>query len=129
MEKLRRTLAIGIGATAVVIFVVSTTSAKESTTKPDAPHATTSAAEEQEKRHFTVGCEKPGDSANFSWEEGNVTTTVYYNNHCSHAVKVTAHLHDLADFTECLTVKAGKKDKKIYRLGPAGKLYKLTRGC
>jgi hypothetical protein len=63
-------------------YPVSTTSAKESTTKSGASHATPSAAEEQEKRHFTVGYEKPGDSANFSWEEGNVTTTVYYNNHC-----------------------------------------------
>jgi hypothetical protein len=71
----------------------------------------------------------PGDTANFSWVEGNLATTVYYNNHCSHAVKITAHLSDLADFTKCLTVKAGMKDKRVYRLGENGKLYKLTRGC
>jgi len=125
MEKLRITLAIGIGTTVIIILLVSTASATEAANEPAAPRA----AEDQEKRHFTVACEMPGDTANFSWVKGNLATTVYYNNHCSHAVKVTAHLGDLADFTKCVTVKAGMKDKRVYRLGQNGKLYKLTRGC
>ena len=129
MEKLRITLAIGIGTTVIIVLLVSTISATEAANESAALQGADSAAGDQEKRHFTVACEMPGDTANFSWVEGNLATTVYYNNHCSHAVKVTAHLADLADFTKCLTVKAGMKDKKIYRLGQNGKLYKLTRGC
>ena len=129
MEKLRITLAIGIGTTVIIVLLVSTISATEAANESAALQGADSAAGDQEKRHFTVACEMPGDTANFSWVEGNLATTVYYNNHCSHAVKVTAHLGDLADFTKCLTVKAGMKDKKIYRLGQNGKLYKLTRGC
>ena len=129
MEKLRITLAIGIGTTVIIVLLVSTISATEAANESAALQGADSAADDQEKRHFTVACEMPGDTANFSWVEGNLATTVYYNNHCSHAVKVTAHLGDFADFRKCLTVKAGMKDKKIYRLGQNGKLYKLTRGC
>lgn len=125
MEKLRITLAIGIGATVIITLLMRPASAAEGANELAAPRA----AEDQEKRHFTVACEMPGDTANFSWVEGNLATTVYYNNHCSHAVKVTAHLSDLADFPKCVTVKAGMKDKRVYRLGQNGKLYKLTRGC
>lgn len=129
MEKLRITLAIGIGTTVIILLLVSTAPAIEAANESAAPQNAYTAAEDQEKRHFTVACEIPGDTANFSWVEGNLATTVYYNNHCSHAVKVTAHLRDLADFTKCVTVKAGMKDKRVYRLSENGKLYKLTRGC
>jgi len=129
MEKLRITLAIGIGTTVIIILLVSTASATGTENEPVAPEGADSAAEDQEIRHFTVACEMPGDTANFSWVEGNLATTLYYNNHCSHPVRVTAHLGDLPDFTKCLTVKAGMKDKRVYRLGQNGKLYKLTRGC
>ncbi|MBN9133827.1 MAG: hypothetical protein J0H48_10745 [Nitrosospira multiformis] len=124
MEKLRITLATGIGTTVIILLLVSTVSAIEAVNEPAAPRA----AKDQE-RHFTIACEMPGDTANFSWVEGNLATALYYNNQCSHPVKVTAHLGDLADFTKCLTVKAGMKDKRVYRLSQNGKLYRLTRGC
>ena len=129
MEKLRITLAIGIGTTVIIVLLLSTISATDAANESAALQGADSAAGDQEKRHFTVACEMPGDTANFSWVEGNLATTVYYNNHCPHAVKVTAHLGDLPDFTKCPTVKAGMKDKRVYRLGQNGKLYKLTRGC
>ena len=91
MEKLRITLAIGIGTTVIIVLLVSTISATEAANESAALQGADSAAGDQEKRHFTVACEMPGDTANFSWVEGNLATTVYYNNHCSHAVKVTAH--------------------------------------
>ncbi|WAS96682.1 hypothetical protein [Nannocystis punicea] len=88
--------------------------------------------DEQERRGFTVACDKPqDDGANFSWKEGEGSTTIYYHNHCPHPVKVTIHASDGVgvDYSECWKVKAGKKGKREIKTSPFGEFHRLTRGC
>jgi len=113
------------------MLAVHSVSATEATPAPTAPSAA-DPGDKQEKRGFTVACDKPGGSgANFSWEEGDFSTTIYYHNNCSHAVKVTIHASDGVgvDYSECWKVKAGKKGKNEIKTSPFGEFHKLTRGC
>ncbi|MDC0675670.1 hypothetical protein [Nannocystis radixulma] len=113
------------------MFAVHSVSATEAAPAPTAPPAA-EPGDKQEKRGFVVACDKPGDGlANFSWEEGAGSTTIYYHNNCSHAVKVTIHASDGVgvDYSECWKVKAGKKGKKEIKTSPFGEFHKLTRGC
>ncbi|MFG2226353.1 hypothetical protein [Streptomyces sp. NPDC048644] len=60
---------------------------------------------------YTVACNSPGDTANFHYKEGTVHTTVYFNNHCTHAVNVKV---SAADAHRCLTTEAGEKGNRLY---------------
>ncbi|MCP9212880.1 hypothetical protein [Streptomyces cucumeris] len=94
--------------------------------KPGTPSGTVSAAAE----NYTVACNTPGDTANFSWKSGTVNTTVYFNNHCGHSVNITLEITDLeGPQNHCLTTEAGEKGKKKYQTGASGSITHVSRGC
>lgn len=72
-------------------------------------------------------CSKPaGQKANYSWSDGIETTTVYYNNHCSQALKVTLHRTGtpFGNILTCWSTPTKKGSIKfIYGLSA------ITKGC
>jgi hypothetical protein len=69
----------------------------------------------------------PSTQANYSWADGTATTTVYYNNHCSHKVDVTLHFITTTGsiVNKCWHTPAGKNHKVWnYR-----DLNDITKGC
>ncbi|CAM3587201.1 hypothetical protein NOGI109294_04120 [Nocardiopsis gilva] len=79
---LKKMAAAGIiAATATTMFAATPASAAEAATKGTV--------------RFSFGCNGSTKArANFSYNEGTVSTTVYYNNHCSHSVRVTVNMAD-----------------------------------
>ncbi|MFJ8944193.1 hypothetical protein ACIRG4_13195 [Streptomyces sp. NPDC102395] len=55
---------------------------------------------------------------NTSYEPGNNTVTVYYNNHCNHSVKYRVEFFDTKNqenhMSNCVTVPAGVKSHKKF---------------
>lgn len=137
MENLARTspaIAIVGAAALAIMFAVGSVSATEPPSAPTLAAAATApdaeTRDDDEKKKFSVKCKSGDKKANFSWVEGTVTTRVYYNNHCSHAVKVTVHTGDIqGDYAECWTVKADSKSSKKFQQGMAGTFKGLTKGC
>ncbi|MBG0816953.1 hypothetical protein [Planomonospora sp. ID82291] len=63
----------------------------------------------------SAACASPsGEKINVSWGDGNVTTTVYYNNHCNQkrAVKLQFVRENGTIFYKCFTVGAKSKGSK-----------------
>lgn len=126
----------GAGA-AMALLVTPTTPAMAQTTAAaqssvSAAKAATSASDAQGKpRRKSVKCIKPkGNKARYSWGNGNVSTTVYFNNHCSHRVYVTLHFKSfLGTQKRCLATNGGTKGKKKIHHGAVWNLKKITRGC
>ncbi|WP_431869902.1 hypothetical protein [Nocardiopsis eucommiae] len=67
-----------------------------------------------------------GNKVNFSWSNGIVTTTLYYNNHCSHDQRVTVKLRGAVVPSVCLVTKAGTKSNVRYN---ATAITDVTKGC
>ncbi|MEV0406414.1 hypothetical protein [Actinoallomurus sp. NPDC050550] len=56
---------------------------------------------------------------NYSYARGNVTVTVYYNNHCSHAMHIAGDKQTSRGTIEqfgCFTAPAYKKSKHVFRV-------------
>jgi hypothetical protein len=63
--------------------------------------------------------------ANYFWDAGIQTTSVYYNNHCSHEVKVTlTFVSNPGSRTECWSTPRGKGEQE-FTMG----LTDITKGC
>ncbi|MEV6239046.1 hypothetical protein [Lentzea sp. NPDC051838] len=63
----------------------------------------------------SAACASPdGQKINISWGDGNVTTTVYYNNHCNQARAIELEFvrENGTIFTKCFVAPAKKKDNK-----------------
>ena len=93
-------------------------------------------ADEDGVRRFTVACDKPGKTANYSFDDDNdQSVTVYFNNHCNHKVRVSVHIELItpypqpSGYTECLTTNGGTKGKKKFWFPGTYHVTKLTRGC
>lgn len=115
---LKKMAAAGIiAATATTMFAATPASAAEAATKGTV--------------RFSFGCNGSTKArANFSYNEGTVSTTVYYNNHCSHSVRVTVNMADASGQNiHCLKVPAHKKGSKKYRQGLSGTFKGLSKGC
>lgn len=81
----------------------------------------------------SLSCSSPsGNKSNYSWENGNISTTVYFNNHCSHKVNAQLRIFDSeigGAYYECLSTNGGTKGKKKFNIGATGSITKITRGC
>jgi hypothetical protein len=69
--------------------------------------------------------------ANFSWEPGGSSTTVYYNNHCNKGKTITVYYMngDFVDTYECLTAPPWTKGKEKFEYGAIGKFKTVRKGC
>ncbi|MEO3867324.1 hypothetical protein ABGB18_00685 [Nonomuraea sp. B12E4] len=89
----------------------------------------------QLKDGYTVLCsDGSGDLANFSWTNGTTSATVYYNNHCAHAVNVTVSTIDVdfptdSPWNRCLTTSAHSTGSKKFGYLFGGSIYHVSRGC
>jgi hypothetical protein len=129
----------GAGVALTLLFTPATP-AMAQTTEADqssvsAVKAATSASAAQGKvKRKSVKCKRPkGNKSRYSWKDGNISTTVYFNNHCSHRVGVTLHFDSMAgdnwSWKACLKTNGGTKGRKKYRHVPADRLIKITKGC
>jgi hypothetical protein len=95
---------VGIAATMVVVFTATSL-----TSRADAAVHRKSAA-----------CTSPkGQKINISWGDGNVTTTVYFNNHCAQkrAIWLQFVHEDHTSFHKCITVNAKTSGRKKIEYG------------
>lgn len=63
----------------------------------------------------SAACTSPkGQKINISWGDGNVSTTVYFNNHCAQKrfVKLQFVRENHTTFNKCITVNPKTKGKK-----------------
>lgn len=63
----------------------------------------------------SAACASPsGQKINISWGDGNVTTTVYYNNHCNQARAIELEFvrENGTIFNKCFVAPAKKKGNK-----------------
>ncbi|GII90092.1 hypothetical protein [Sinosporangium siamense] len=76
----------------------------------------------------SVACSSPrGKRANYSWGNGNTSTTIYFNNHCSHKVSVTITFQSyMAPIRKCMTVNPKTQGKKKWQFG---KVLRFAKGC
>ncbi|MDP4511545.1 hypothetical protein [Nonomuraea turcica] len=80
----------------------------------------------------SIKCTSPkGAKANYSWGDGSMTVTVYFNNHCRHRVPAKVHIKNSVggSYTECLVTNGGTKGRKKFHIGLAGTLTEITKGC
>lgn len=76
-------------------------------------------------------CSSPsGKKINISWGDGNVTTTVYYNNHCNQ--KRAIELEFVKESGElvykCVVAPANTQDNKVVQHGMPNKVTILSGG-
>ncbi|SDC41169.1 hypothetical protein [Actinokineospora iranica] len=87
----------------------------------------------QDTHRASIACAKPkGEKANYSWGDGNISVTVYFNNHCSHKVDagiVTQNATDGTYSIRCMTTNGGTKGKKKFNIGALNKVVKIQKGC
>jgi len=85
----------------------------------------------QAVKRKSINCIRPsGKKTNYSWEDGNTSTTVDFNNHCSHRVYATVHFDGPAGAREeCLATNGGTDGRKKFRKGLAESLTKITKDC
>jgi hypothetical protein len=101
-----RVLAVAAGITAMIVPVFTATSL---TTTADAAVHRKSAA-----------CTSPkGKKINISWGDGNVSTTVYFNNHCAQkrAIWLQFVRENHTSFHKCVTVNPKTSGKKKIEYG------------
>ncbi|WP_330287410.1 hypothetical protein [Streptomyces sp. NBC_00576] len=68
------------------------------------------------------GCDNSSKRVNFSYTPGTVTTTVYYNNHCSYTVRAAARIEnkDGAISHDCFSIPAGNSSHIKFQQGALG---------
>ncbi|MFG1968947.1 hypothetical protein ACGFJC_06455 [Nonomuraea fuscirosea] len=105
--------------------------APASATAATAGTTTAATSRTQAVERDSVRCIKPsGKKTNYSWSDGNSSTTVYFNNHCSHRVYAQLHFKGPAGTRkECLATNGGTKGKKKFHKGLAENLTNITRDC
>ncbi|GAA1579583.1 hypothetical protein GCM10009678_72870 [Actinomadura kijaniata] len=84
------------------------------------------------KHKKSAKCKTPrGKKINISWGDGNVTTTVYYNNHCkqTRGIKLQFVKQNGEIKNVCKNAKARKKDKLKYDNGMPNKVTILAGKC
>ncbi|TDE58156.1 hypothetical protein E1295_05970 [Nonomuraea mesophila] len=81
---------------------------------------------------LSIPCGKPpvAGRANFSYNPGSASVTVYYNNHCNHmvAVQVLAFSGSEDQYT-CIQAPPHTKSSKKVSYGLAGSFQWLKKGC
>jgi hypothetical protein len=86
----------------------------------------------QAEHTASLKCSKPsGNRANYSWNDGSTTVTVYFNNHCSHKVDAKLTMKNPLSghtYTRCMTTNGGTKGSDSFVVGEFY-LEKITKGC
>lgn len=116
------------------VFAALMTPSANAVTQPEGPSAKVAAApaSAQDVERASLKCSSPsGAATNYSWGTGSSdSTTVYFNNHCSH--KMDALLHFEAGggqkTTRCMTTNGGTQGKKRFTV-TRYHLKKITKGC
>lgn len=103
----------GVGAAFAMLTVPSVASA--SAQSPAQSPAQSSAAQALSAHRKSASCTSPkGKKINVSWGDGNVSTTVYFNNHCNQKrwieLKFVKQSHDF--FWKCIGVNGKTSGKK-----------------
>lgn len=78
----------------------------------------------------SAACKSPkGQKINISWGDGNVSTTVYYNNHCAQkrAINLEFVHENHTSFDKCFTANAKTKSKKKIQYGQPNKVTFVTK--
>jgi hypothetical protein len=101
-----RTLAVVVGTAAMIVPVFTATSL-------------TLTAEAAVHRKSAACTSPKGQKINISWGDGNVTTTVYFNNHCAQkrAIKLQFVRENHTSFDKCITVNAKTSGRKKIQYG------------
>ncbi|WP_329182311.1 hypothetical protein OG754_40710 (plasmid) [Streptomyces decoyicus] len=117
-------------AAAVGALTVAGAPAADAATTASGSHAGSVSTTDSGSGHFKVSCHKAHKKANFSWHEGSVFTKIYFNNHCSHQVKVRVHMTDASrPSSTCMKVNRKTKGSHNFHHGLTGHITKLTKGC
>ncbi|MEV5890167.1 hypothetical protein [Nonomuraea fuscirosea] len=137
MTDRKLTAALVTCGAAAVLLSAPATAATAGTTTTSTGTATgtstsaTATSLTQAVERDSVRCIKPsGKKTNYSWSDGNSSTTVYFNNHCSHRVYAQLHFKGPAGTRkECLATNGGTKGKKKFSKGLAENLTNITKDC
>jgi hypothetical protein len=73
----------------------------------------------------SAACTSPkGQKINISWGQGNVSTTVYFNNHCAQkrAIELEFVRENHTSFNKCITVNPKTKGRKKIGYGNPNKV-------
>jgi hypothetical protein len=73
----------------------------------------------------SAACTSPkGQKINISWGQGNVSTTVYFNNHCAQkrAIELEFVRENHTSFSKCITVNPKTKGRKKIGYGNPNKV-------
>jgi len=79
----------------------------------------------------SAACSSPsGNKINISWGDGNVSTTVYYNNHCNQkrAIELEFVKESGERFNKCVVAPANTKGDKKVDYGMPNKVTILSGG-
>lgn len=79
----------------------------------------------------SAACSSPsGQKINISWGDGNVSTTVYYNNHCNQkrAIELEFVRENGTIFNQCVVAPANTKGNKEVGYGMPNKVTILSGG-
>jgi hypothetical protein len=102
--------------------VVGAVGVANAATPTAAPHTVTPAVSTASFKCSSTSSE----SANYSWGAGTISTTVYYNNHCSGVldVSISGLSVEGQNETACLATPVGKSSKKYDFL-----VSSIRKGC
>ncbi|WP_093167391.1 hypothetical protein [Sinosporangium album] len=128
--------AASVGIALTMLSAPASATAQGGTTAPQAVSAAgaaTSAVDAQAVKRASIKCTSPrGKKTNYSWGTGSWnSTTVYFNNHCSHKVKAKLHFKSQSgreNATKCLNTNGGTNGKKKFSM-TRYQLVKITKGC
>lgn len=122
--KLRRVLPALVG-TGVAVGVLAAPAAASAATLASGDFSA------QAVHRKSAACASPsGEKINISWGDGNVTTTVYYNNHCNQkrAIELEFVRENGTRFNKCFVAPARTKDSKEIGYSNPNKVTILSGG-
>lgn len=131
-RKLALSAFAAAGTALTVAFIAPSASAVAAQPGTAVAKAATKSVSVQATKRASIACSKPrGNTTNYSWATGsNDSTTVYFNNHCSHAVsaKLTFRSGDGDTNVGCMTTNGGTKGKKRFTI-TRYQLESIKKGC
>ena len=122
-----RRLAPIVAAAALALMAAPAAPAMAQSAAPAAKSATV-----MEVKRASIACTSPsGQKTNYSWGTGSLdSTTVYFNNHCSHKVSAKLNFKTAGGqtATQCLTTNGGTSGNKKFWM-TRYQLISITKGC
>ncbi len=129
---LRRVPRCGRGRGCRALLAAPAAAAPATTTtalRPSVVQSTDAAAGAAAVHRKSANCSTPrGQKINVSWGDGNVTTTVYFNNHCQQKWTIQLQFVSQRDvFWKCVTVNPRTSGRKKVDNGSPNKVILSTR--